>query len=385
MENRRIASSDAYIGFSAPVQIQAAAADSGKKPSFTMNIYNGGEMNVAYWGRTVVDLPGVIAKDRIPILVSHDRYNVDSIAGYSTKVTIGADGIEIEGVLSNATDGGVKVALLAADGFPWQASMGLAPTKIEEVDEGASAEANGKTWEGPVTIIRAGNLNEGSFVPLGADSSTSVKIAAGDGAGELDVQVLSAARKETDMTDKNEQTPAPAAEPAIAPVAVTLDSLKASQPELCNQLVAEGKKSGIDEGIKAERERIAEIHAAAFTGQDELVAELVSEGVSVVDAVKRINAAAKEQLGTSLEELKAGAAPAVGQPASDLDQSTEGAQPEVDQVKAELLKKWDDSPSLRKQFGVDASATAADAEDRKRIYMASEGYVETPAKAADGK
>jgi len=57
-----------------------------------------------------------------------------------------------------------------------------------------------------------------------------------------------------------------------------------------------GRLHGSQEAVTAERERIAGIQAAAFPGQEALVAELTKDGIKLADAVLKLNAAYKETL-----------------------------------------------------------------------------------------
>jgi hypothetical protein len=72
----------------------------------------------------------------------------------------------------------VQVKTLAANGFSWQASVGVDPDRYSDVLAGSEVEVNGQKLAGPFTLIEAGKLNEVSIVPLGADGSTSARIAA---------------------------------------------------------------------------------------------------------------------------------------------------------------------------------------------------------------
>jgi ATP-dependent Clp protease protease subunit len=57
--------------------------------------------------------------------------------------------------------------------------------------------------------------------------------------------------------------------------------------------------------IKAERARIAEIKAAAFDDQDELVEKLIKDGTDITEAVKALNRDAKERGAKTLAQFKA--------------------------------------------------------------------------------
>jgi hypothetical protein len=95
------------------------------------------------------------------------------------------------------------------NGFPWQASVGAYASETEQVPKGRQAIANGRTFDGPVSIVRRSVLGEVSFVALGADDGTEARIAA-EAAGNEEEHTMSEAENVA-------QAAAPAAEiPSIA-------------------------------------------------------------------------------------------------------------------------------------------------------------------------
>jgi phage major head subunit gpT-like protein len=163
--------------------IQAEEGKDGPK-SFSLIGYTGGQMTVwAYYRPVVLDLQGLTtAAEEIPALLGHDP---SQIVGHGT-AEITARQVKLSGVISGGGDAAKEVLASSANGFPWKASVGVSPTKVEFVEVGASAQANGKTWKGPINIVRGGVLGEISFVPMAADSKTSVHIAASREEFEMD-------------------------------------------------------------------------------------------------------------------------------------------------------------------------------------------------------
>ena len=157
------------------VAIQAAE-DGDKLPTFAITAYTGGPLLVsAYLNPVVLDLAGVrAAGETIPSFLAHDP---TAIVGHGEPV-ISAQRIKIDGVISGGGRAAEEVATSARRGFPWKASVGVIPEKVERVDAGATAKANGRNWPGPINIVRSGVLAEVSFVPIGADAKTTVSIAA---------------------------------------------------------------------------------------------------------------------------------------------------------------------------------------------------------------
>lgn len=168
------------IAFAAPAVITAGAEASDgqpkRLPSVAMEAYNGGPMVVGgYYRPVVVDLSGVSGVGRpIPLLRDHDA---GRIVGHGV-ATVKSGALSVAGTLSGGDQEVGEVARLAANGFPWQASIGLQPTKVEHVEAGATALVNGGVVTGPLVVVRAGRLKEVSIVAIGADGSTSTQVAA---------------------------------------------------------------------------------------------------------------------------------------------------------------------------------------------------------------
>ena len=160
--------------------VAAAASESGspaKLPTIKMTAYNGGAMDVGWGLPVVIDLKGVdIAGHARPILKDHDP---SQVVGHTTKIAK-ADGksLVIDAVVSGTGDAAREVVANSANGFPWQASVGVHARNYEYVKEGSNAKANGQEFSGPLYIVRKGILAESSVVAMGADNTTSTSIAA---------------------------------------------------------------------------------------------------------------------------------------------------------------------------------------------------------------
>lgn len=171
--------------------IQAAegetpAADAPKR--FKMRAYTGGPMQVGFYGAPVViDMAGLTAKAPLPILMNH---SLDKIVGHADEITSGDATLDLAGVVSGASDEANQVMASAKLGFPWKASVGARPDKMEFVGEGVNTKVNGKTFTGPLYVARKSTLGEVSFVPMAADSKTSARVAASAAFSQ---------RKDTDM------------------------------------------------------------------------------------------------------------------------------------------------------------------------------------------
>lgn len=188
--------------------LEAAAADGqGAKPRrFQMTAYTGGPMQLTGWRYpVVVDLAGLQASAKPKVFLEHDR---SARVGHIDQVQQSENTLGVTGVVSASGKAAQEVLADAANGFPWQASIGARATEVEWVPEGHSARANGKVFQGPVNIARKAVLGEVSFVALGADDNTSAAIAA----------TVSQANKEPIMPQTTDSpVTASAAEPVVQP------------------------------------------------------------------------------------------------------------------------------------------------------------------------
>lgn len=168
-------------GASEPLELLAADGEAEDEPQrlrkFSMVAYTGGAMTIAgYYYPVVADLDGMrLSSQTRPILQGHDP---DRIVGHSTAIDKTAQRLRVSGVISGIGEDAAQVVALATNGFPWQASIGASVEKMEFVEAGQKAKANGRLFDGPVYVARATTLREISFVPMGADQNSSASVAA---------------------------------------------------------------------------------------------------------------------------------------------------------------------------------------------------------------
>lgn len=122
----------------------------------------------------IVDLAGIIIKEGpIPVLLNHDP---KIILGHSESVSTRGKKLSVKGVLSGAAAATADVIKMADNGFPWRASARLQPQDIQFLDEKENAKVNGKIEKGPLAIFRVAELEEVSFVSMGADTGAKVTV-----------------------------------------------------------------------------------------------------------------------------------------------------------------------------------------------------------------
>jgi len=166
-----------YLTFRCPLTVEAADGADKKMPHFRMVAYTGGLMRIAGFPHpVVVDLEGLaVERQDIPVRLDHSpRQGV----GHTQRVVIENGQVIAEGLISRDTSWARDVAKSGVNGFPWQASIGAAVVDAEFIPNGQQVTVNGRTFGGPLHVVRKAILKEISFVDSGADINTSAKVAA---------------------------------------------------------------------------------------------------------------------------------------------------------------------------------------------------------------
>ena len=259
------------LELAAQFQIEAEAASGDGKvalPRFRMLAYTGGPMRIAGWRYpVVVDLAGLaIPNQNRPIRFGHDA---TSGVGHTDAIRVEGGQLVATGVVSRDTPAAKEIVVSSKNGFPWQASIGASVEEFEFVKETQKAIVNGRTFDGPVNVVRKATLGEISFVDLGADGNTSAHVAA------------SAQDKENPIMDAS--TPASTATPTPAPTALTpaapaAPPVQAAAPA---SLPTEKTVNQVRADAVAETNRIAALRKLCLIGGRhfaEIEAKAIAEG-----------------------------------------------------------------------------------------------------------
>jgi len=262
------------LSLSAPVSLLKKEDD---KNNFLIEAYTG-EMVERWWGWLAIDLDGLTARDKIPILKNHDR---DKIVGYSNS-TYTDQSFFVKGRFSQVTDVSKEVKGLADEGFPWQASIGVQPLKIIELERGAKEVVNGKTVRGPAQIWLESEVFETSFVPLGADDNTAVTTFSKFDEAPQGVNIN--IHDEENFMD------------------ITLEKLEKDAPALLEKIKQASKAEGLAEGEKAGAEKVLALAKVHFSDGEKFEV-LAKSGVTVeqYEAIKALQPEKKEET----EDMKA--------------------------------------------------------------------------------
>ncbi len=256
-----------------------SATDGAPSPRrFGMVAYTGGAMRLAGWPHpVVVDLAGmqVSAKSR-PILKDH---NPSLIVGHTESVRVEGSQLLVSGVVSGAGAVAREIVESSLSGFPWQASLGARAEQTETVPKGRSAQANGRTFDGPVQVVRRSRLGEVSFVALGADDDTEARVAARKENAEMDFNAWLVAKgfEDADALSDAQRTSLKAMYDAEQkPTPATMDD-----PAVVARIDAGGVVADLRAEAAAETKRIAEVRRLCAPGNgkhSEIEAKAIGEG-----------------------------------------------------------------------------------------------------------
>lgn len=162
------------IRFSSRLDLTA----SGKGRKFRILAYSGGELVVSgFPAPVVVDLRGIDTSNSIPILIDHNA-TVEATLGLTDAITNDGKSLTLSGPVTGVSSLSQQVLAQSAAGHTWQASIGASVIESENIAAGQSVSVNGQTFVGPVIVARRSVLKETSVLPMGADSTTSVNLAA---------------------------------------------------------------------------------------------------------------------------------------------------------------------------------------------------------------
>ena len=199
-----------------------------------------------YWDRVVFDLDSMQINGRIPALLEHSsRQRAGAI---NTHTIDHQNGLQVQGDLMS-NEFGAQVAQDSDDGFPWQMSVRIEPSSVEDIQADASVSVNGKIHQGPITVFRGGRIREVSFCALGADSNTNAVAASHspknfnqpEDTDVTELEIAQAAQKQAETERDNAL-----AELKQFKVGKRVEDIAALQTELNTTFSAEDKKSYTD-------------------------------------------------------------------------------------------------------------------------------------------
>lgn len=188
--------------------LATVTAAPGELAKISIIAYTGGIMRISQ-GDVVIDLAGLELPEQISLLADHENA-LAAVAGHGRPTIVG-NKLRIEGVIVRDVPAGVAVLRLYAGGVKLAASVGVQVITRKHIEPGGQIEVNGRSLSAPpagLMLVTAGRLQEVSLLPVGADSSTSVNIAAkaAGGIGEMEPrteqEIRAAERARLSVIDK---------------------------------------------------------------------------------------------------------------------------------------------------------------------------------------
>ena len=151
---------------------------SGKQRRFRINAYSGGKLVVSgFTAPVIVDLSGLDTSNAVPILIDH-RADVEATLGLTDRIENNGKALVLAGPITGVSSLANQVLAQSNAGHTWQASIGASVIESEDIAAGKTVNVNGQQFVGPVIVARRSILKETSVLPMGADSTTSVNLAA---------------------------------------------------------------------------------------------------------------------------------------------------------------------------------------------------------------
>jgi hypothetical protein len=152
--------------------LEFAKSEGDALPSFKIVANTGKPMTAkGFYDPVIVNLAGAkFKKKSIPVIFEHKNTLAQRV-GHTTVHTV-SDKIIVEGTVSSSTPEALAFVKDAANGFPFEASLGANIQKAKFVEAGKTAIVNGKSYEGPLVIADKSEIYEVSVVLFGADPDT---------------------------------------------------------------------------------------------------------------------------------------------------------------------------------------------------------------------
>lgn len=269
------------LRLSASPTIEAAKAGEGVTVSPVSMLARTGEpIENWYFGKLVHDMAGFTAPSgSTPIDYCHDAYQ---ILGYSDAYEATPEGLKLAGqIVSTGDDRSEEVQKKSQAGVPYQASIYFDYSAIEQLSEGATAEVNGLTIEGPAAIVRQWSIFGCAICPYGNDSKTSVELSANVG-GEVDVAFMEVAKLATEnQPEAAPATPAAVVVPPVDPTQLARTEARAELKRYTERFGAKGAEY-FSEG--KDYTAALELHAT------ELASQVTARDTEIADLKAKLSA-----------------------------------------------------------------------------------------------
>jgi len=261
--------------------------------SFEMLAYSGGVIDHFWFGKLIIDLQGMkFEKPKFPVLQDH-MTNL-KIGFVKKPKSIGNELRFTDEVFTFIdTDESLRFREEASQGFPFEASIGIRPTKMIRLEEGAKAVVNGRKVKGPnMTIWSESKFRETSVVVFGADPNTASKVFVEEDKEEVEVEVVGL--KEQPAASEQEESNEGGTMKDLA-------ELKATYPDLVKDLQTE-LRAAIEAEFKAENDSLKKDNSKLSEKLDTVTTTLSSQAEEIAVLNKKEE---KREILAKENELKA--------------------------------------------------------------------------------
>jgi hypothetical protein len=284
--------------------------DKAPLPRFSLSAYNGGPMRLAgFQFPVVIEASGVkFATEKLPVYVGHPAE--DAPASEMMEALVGQAECSVKdgritacGAITGNSATVQQMMTHAKNGFQFQNSVHGRPVEMSFIKAGETATINGQSVTGPANVARQSVLDHIAILPLGADTSTSARIAARHAAGDKQMEKFAWIKANYGMDEAAFNALPETARTTIA--AAFEAASKAKEPEKKEAAIsAGGAIADTDAVIKAQnaavadnRKRIAGIDAIDGASDfPAITAQAVSENWSVEKAENAIIKAQRDRL-----------------------------------------------------------------------------------------
>lgn len=248
--------------------VKFSEGSEGEKQKAEMLAYSGKIIkNHWWWGDLAIDISGVgFQGNTIPILEDH---SISKKIGFSKKPDLSDNKIFFKDIQLLSNQYAQEFSQNSKDGFPYQASVYVQPTKIQRLEENEEAEVNGFKMKGPGTIFRQTILKEASVTVFGYDNRTNSK-AFSDDNEEVDLEMQVEEHTHEEVTE----------------VKFDVTKFKQEDPEGYQKFVSDIKK---DVEVEAEQK-----FSEALKSKDKEIEKLTAENTKLSEENKQTLDAVKE-------------------------------------------------------------------------------------------
>lgn len=168
------------VRYEHPIEVAAKDQNGEKTATFTSVALtaDGQPFTPSGWTRDeglVVDIAGMELPDQVVVNFAHAD-NDERLIGHGEATKTADPSLVVDGVFS--VDGPDKDRVINSSrrGFSWKSSIEATLGQIEFIPAGHEAIANGRTYEGPVSIARRSELTALVILSRPADKKTQVEI-----------------------------------------------------------------------------------------------------------------------------------------------------------------------------------------------------------------